>query len=146
MYTRKKSKKIYKGGVKNKTQKIKKNEKLVDVKEIDEIAKDIVGEESTIKIPKTTVTFLVKLINGKSPEEFRKIAKENEFYIPLDEYTENKEMLLYLCREILDLAVNATRDKKKKSVSSKIITSVIDDDEELKYLFSSLSSSPLNET
>ena len=55
-------------------------------------------------------------------------------------------MLLYLCREILDLAVNATRDKKKKSVSSKIITSVIDDDEELKYLFSSLSSSPLNET
>ena len=35
MYTRKKSKKIYKGGVKNKTQKIKKNEKLVNVKEIE---------------------------------------------------------------------------------------------------------------
>jgi len=130
-YTRKNSKK---GGVKNKTEKRKKTDKLVHEKDIEEIGKEILGEHSNISIPKTSVSFLIKILHKKSPDEWRQLAKENELYIPLDEYPENRDAILYLAREILELAINFTRDTKKKTVSTKTITHIIENDVELKLL------------
>jgi len=123
------------GGTKNKTIKTKKTEKWVSISEIENLGKEMVGEETTMVIPKTSISFLIKMMHTKTPEEFRQIAKENDLYIPLNEYPENKEMFLYLIREILELAINATRDGKKKSVSSKIIEKVIENDPEFNMLF-----------
>lgn len=121
---------------KNKTRKSSKIEQTVSAKEIEKSLQNMKENESTIKIPKSTIEFLSKKLNSKSPESFRQIAEKEEMYIPLDDYPENKEMLLYLSSEIMELAMNATRDAKKKSVTSKIVDSVIANDPDLNRLFS----------
>lgn len=105
----------------------------ISAKDIELIVNELL-EDKTIKVPKISISYLLKKVTQKSPDELRRISKENELYMQLEQYSDDKEMLLYLVKEILELAINGTRDNKKKSVTSKMIERVIDNDEEFKLL------------
>ena len=58
--------------------------------------------------------------------------------MPFERYPDDKSLLMYLAREILDLAINKTRDSGAKTVSDTHVNSVLRGtwaDDQLRELF-----------
>lgn len=81
-------------------------------------------------------TYLNKLVFKTPVKNMRKIAKEMDLYIPLDEYPTDKKVREYLVNEILDLAQNDARDAFRSNIIVlENVKRVIKDDLDLSALF-----------
>lgn len=79
-----------------------------------------------------TINYLNDLVVNASASKMRKIARDNDLYIPLDEYIDDAKMKEYILNEIFDLAKNHARDRyKTETIRLLNVKYVIDDDIEL---------------
>lgn len=70
-----------------------------------------------MKVSPKAYTAVSNAIHSKSPAELREINDKNELMMPFERYPDDKSLLSYLAREILDLAINSARDHGKKIVT-----------------------------
>jgi hypothetical protein len=79
--------------------------------------------------------FLNLLVGNASATQMRKIARDNDLYIPLDNYPDDTQMKEYILDEILNLAQNDAWDRNRsETVRIKNIQVAIDQDAELSEL------------
>jgi hypothetical protein len=105
----------------------------ITLEEATEETRTLLTANPTIKVSKPTILHLFHFINKLNPAQLR--VRNEEAMLPLENYPNDKGVLLYLFREIMDLSINRTRDSKKKTVSVKIIGQVIQNDDQLRILF-----------
>jgi hypothetical protein len=83
-----------------------------------------------VKVTKSAIAFLLQLLLKQTPDEIR---QKNDWYIFGEK--SDREMMLFLAEDILSLAVNKTRDNKRKLVTVADVTYVVKLDEELNRMF-----------
>jgi hypothetical protein len=97
-----------------------------------EIAK-LMENQPPLKIPKETIMHVIAIVTKHSPAELRR-RNDPDFGLPFESYPDDKSLLLYLFREIMDLSINYTRDGKKKTMTPEIVDKVIKRDDTLNEL------------
>jgi len=105
----------------------------ITLEEATQETQTLLAANPSIKVSKPTILHLFHFINKLNPAQLR--VRNEEAILPLENYPDDKGVLLYLFREIMDLSINRTRDSKKKTVSVKIIEQVIQNDDQLRILF-----------
>jgi hypothetical protein len=94
-----------------------------------------------IKMPDAARNYLVELMNNRTAEEIIKADKKaEEDGLGIGEYYEiksNRNMLIKILTDVIELSINSTRDRDKKIVTDKIINSVLDNNNYIKVLLKS---------
>ena len=110
------------------------SEKAVSIEDVTEQTKNLL-KDTGVKAQKPTIMYLFNFINNYKPDELRKRNEDKNLLLPFENYHNDKDLLIYLFNEIMEMSINRTRDSKKKLVSIKIIQEVIKNDSQLKELF-----------
>jgi hypothetical protein len=105
----------------------------ITLEEATQETQTLLAANPSIKVSKPTILHLFHFINKLNPAQLR--VRNEEAMLPLENYPDDKGVLLYLFREIMDVSINRTRDSKKKTVSVKMIEQVIQNDDQLRILF-----------
>ena len=111
------------------------SETAVSIEDVTEQTKNLLKYNTVIKVQKPTIMYLFNFINNYTPDELRKRNEDKNLLLPFENYHNDKDLLIYLFNEIMEMSINRTRDSKKKLVSIKIIQEVIKNDSQLKELF-----------
>ena len=108
--------------------------------DVDEVISRVIHDDS-IKISNPTREYLVTIMNKKTPNEIRdidRIEDDNIAGFGFTETTTNKQMLIRILTEIVELSVNnvISRRKPLKTIKVNIIEDVLDrpDNEYIKRL------------
>jgi hypothetical protein len=110
----------------------------ISTKSLKAIAAELLQQSPEIKVSAKAYTAVSNAIHSKSPAELRQINDTNELMMPFERYPDDKSLLMYLAREILDVAINKTRDSGAKTVNDTHVNSVLRGtwaDDQLRELF-----------
>lgn len=87
------------------------------------------------KADQETINYLNGLVVNAPANKMRNLARENNLYIPLDNYPNDMIMKEYILNEIFDLAQYDARDRyKTETIRLVNVKNVIDDDIELSVI------------